>query len=113
MGQSWSKCSKEDLTSYYNRAGGGSSCNNSPDPNNWCQQQWQGYCTWDTSAKQYFQTNCKKLCGLCQGGGGGSTCDNRPDPNGWCQSQFSWICNSNTQWTAYFHQNCKKMCGKC
>merc|ERR1719331_865122 len=44
-------------------------CSDGPaDPNNWCGPQNKMFCTANTSHKQYFQTNCRKTCGLCDDG---------------------------------------------
>ena len=45
-------------------SGGGEFCENGPDPEEYCWHKNMWACT-DVKHKEYFSTNCKKLCGLC------------------------------------------------
>merc|ERR1711862_366391 len=43
-------------------------CGNGPDPNRWCGSGNKYFCTANTSYKDYFYFNCKKMCGFCDDG---------------------------------------------
>jgi len=56
---------KPDIVSDRQSAQG---CGNGPDPNRWCGSGNKYFCTANTSHKDYFYSNCKKMCGFCDDG---------------------------------------------
>merc|ERR1711884_243374 len=56
---------KPDIVSDRQSAKG---CGNGPDPNRWCGSGNKYFCTANTSYKDYFYFNCKKMCGFCDDG---------------------------------------------
>merc|ERR1739844_306189 len=60
---------RQDEPQSASERGNDMTCSDGPsDPKNWCNAKNKYFCTANTSHKQYFKTNCRKTCGLCDDG---------------------------------------------
>merc|ERR1712029_129074 len=114
----WSPCSVEDMTSYYNEVGpdnycmsvlgdDGSECEDNASQQYYCDnnQNWGG-CS--GSYQNWFYENCKKTCGHC----GDSSCKDEESVQYYCDNNQNWGgCRGSYQ--NWFYENCKKTCGHC
>merc|ERR1711974_580998 len=114
----WSPCSVEDMTSYYNEVGpdnycmsvlgdDGSECEDNASLQYYCDnnQNWGG-CS--GSYQNWFYENCKKTCDHCED----SSCQDEESVQYYCDNnQNRGGCSGSYQ--NWFYENCKKTCGHC